>query len=96
MGIGVPRDGAAWGLFPRVVIGVPGTTSGGRNTRWEGLMPTWNCAAGESMIVNLGRSPFRYPMEGYRPLSEMVQADARFVLQVYRGSVPMWEDVRPR
>lgn len=96
MGVCVPKDGTAWGLSPRVVIGDPGTNPGRCKLRWEGLMPTLSCVAGESMIVNLGRSPFRYPMDGYRPLSEVVQADARFVLQVFTGSAPMWEDVRPR
>lgn len=96
MGVCVPREGAAWGLSPRVVLGDPGTSPDRRKRRWEGLMPALSCVSGESMVINIGRSPFRYPMAGYRPLSEMMQANARLVLQVYRGSEPMWEDIRPR
>lgn len=95
-GVCVPKDGTAWGLSPRVVIGDPVSNPARRGPRWEGLMPTLSCVAGESMVINLGRSPFRYPIDGYQPLCQMVQADARFVLQVYSSAETLWEDVRPR
>lgn len=92
----VPRDGAAWGLSPRVVLGDTGTGLGRRQPRWDGLMPSVSGMAGQGMLVNLGHLPFRHPMEGYLPVSEMAHANARFVLQVYDDASRMWQDVRPR
>lgn len=95
-GLCVPKEGAAWGLSPRVVVGDAGSDPGHRRApRWDGLMPTLSGTAGQSMVINLGHSPFRHPVEGFRPVSEMVHADARFVLQVYRNAERFWEDVRP-
>lgn len=97
MGVCVPRAGAAkWGLFPRVVLGDTGTGPGRRQPRWDGLMPSMSGMAGQGMVVNLGHLPFRHPMEGYVPVSEMAHADAQFVLQVYDDASRMWQDVRPR
>lgn len=94
----VPRDGggSAWGLSPRVVLGDTGAGLGRRQPRWDGLMPSISGMAGQGMVVNLGHLPFRHPMEGYLPVSEMAHADARFVLQVYDDAGRMWQDVRPR
>ena len=96
MGVCVPKEGSAWGLYPRVVVGDAGERHGLHQPRWDGLMPTFSGTAGESMVINLGHSPFRHPMEGYFPVSEVVHADARFVLQVYNESERMWRDVRRR
>lgn len=96
MGVCVPKDGSAWGLSPRVVIGDAGERQGLHQPRWDGLMPALSGTAGESVVVNLGHSPFRHPMDGYLPVSEVVHADARFVLQAYEESERMWRDVRHR
>lgn len=96
MGVCVPKEGLAWGLCPRVVIGDAGIDLGRRQPRWDGLMPTLSGTAGQSMVINLGHSPFRHPMDGYPPVSEAVHADARFVLQVYNDTERMWQDVRRR
>lgn len=96
MGVCVPKDGSPWGLFPRVVIGDADERQGLHQPRWDGLMPTLSGTAGESVVVNLGHSPFRHPMDGYLPVSEVVHADARFVMQVYKESERMWRDVRHR
>lgn len=96
MGVCVPLSGSIWGLSPRMVIGDAGTSPGLRKLRWDGLMPTLSGTAGESMVINLGHAPFRHPVEGYRPVCDMVQADARFVLQVYKHADRMWQDVQRR
>lgn len=96
MGVCVPREGGPWGLSPRVVLGDTAAGLGRRQPRWDGLMPSISGMAGQGMVVNLGHSPFRHPMEGYLPVSEMAHADARFVLQVYDDASRMWQDVRPR
>ncbi|CAM9133388.1 unnamed protein product, partial [Laminaria digitata] len=94
MGVCVPKEGSAWGLSPRVVVGDAGERHGLHQPRWDGLMPTLSGTAGESVVINLGHSPFRHPMDGYLPVSEVVHADARFVLQVYKESERMWRDVQ--
>lgn len=96
MGVCVPKEGSAWGLSPRVVVGDAGERHGLHQPRWDGLMPTLSGTAGESVVINLGHSPFRHPMDGYLPVSEVVHADARFVLQVYKESERMWRDVQHR
>lgn len=93
----VPREGSAWGLSPRLVLGDTGAGLGRRQPRWDGLMPSISGVAGQGMVVNLGHAPFRHPMDGgYLPVSELAHADARFVLQVYDDDAKMWQDVRPR
>lgn len=96
MGVCVPKEGSAWGLSPRVVVGDAGERHGMHQPRWDGLMPTLSGTAGESVVINLGHSPFRHPIDGYLPVSEVVHADARFVLQVYKESERMWRDVQHR
>ncbi len=97
MGVCVPREGSAWGLSPRLVLGDTGAGLGRRQPRWDGLMPSISGMAGQGMVVNLGHAPFRHPMDGgYLPVSEVAHADARFVLQVYDDDAKMWQDVRPR
>ncbi|CAM9151525.1 unnamed protein product [Scytosiphon promiscuus] len=96
MGVCVPRDGSAWGLLPRVVLGDTATARGRCQPRWDGLMPSISGVAGQRMVVNLGHLPFRHPMDGYRPVSEVAHADARFLLQVYDDESRMWQDVGPR
>lgn len=95
-GLCVPKDGATWGLCPRVMIGEPVTNPRRRKPLWGDLIPALSCASGESVVINVGRSPFSFPPEGYRPLCEMVQADARLGLQVYSDAAGAWEDVRQR
>ncbi|CAN0011735.1 unnamed protein product, partial [Ectocarpus sp. 12 AP-2014] len=95
MGVCVPKNGSAWGLSPRVVLGDTGTNLGRRQPRWDGLMPAISGMAGQGMVVNIGHLPFRYPMNGYAPVSQVAHADARFVLQVYDDTNRMWQDVRP-
>lgn len=96
MGVCVPKEGSAWGLSPRVVVGDAGERHGMHQPRWDGLMPTLSGTTGESVVINLGHSPFRHPIDGYLPVSEVVHADARFVLQVYKESERMWRDVQHR
>ncbi|CAN0355595.1 unnamed protein product [Ectocarpus sp. 6 AP-2014] len=95
MGVCVPKNGSAWGLSPRVVLGDTGTNLGRRQPRWDGLMPSISGTAGQGMVVNIGHLPFRYPMNGYAPVSQVAHADARFVLQVYDDANRMWQDVQP-
>lgn len=85
-----------WGLSPRAIVGDTSTGLGRRRPRWDGLMPTLSGTAGQSVVVNLGHSPFRHPIDGYLPVSEMVHADARFVLQIYQDAEKIWQDVRSR
>lgn len=59
-------------------------------------MPSISGVAGQRMVVNLGHLPFRHPMDGYLPVSEIAHADARFILQVYDDESRMWQDVGPR
>ncbi|CAN0528775.1 unnamed protein product, partial [Ectocarpus sp. 12 AP-2014] len=95
MGVCVPKNGSAWGLSPRVVLGDTGTDLDRRQPRWDGLMPSISGTAGQGMVVNIGHLPFRFPMNGYAPVSQLAHADARFVLQVYDDANRMWQDVRP-
>ncbi|CAM9783858.1 unnamed protein product [Discosporangium mesarthrocarpum] len=114
-GLAIPRDGAAWGLTPCVLVGeadnMPpgpggaGSAGGNRGDRgkggpgpmkrgWDGLMPAVSCTSEQSMVINIGGEPFRHLPWGYRPLTEVVQSRARFVLQVYNVGEGMWEDIR--
>ncbi|CAM9358684.1 unnamed protein product, partial [Hapterophycus canaliculatus] len=96
MGVCVPREGSAWGLSPRIVLGDTAPARGRRQPRWDGLMPSISGVAGQRMVVNLGHLPFRHPMDGHLPVSEIAHADARFTLQVYDDESRMWQDVGPR
>lgn len=96
MGVCVPKEGSTWGLSPRVVVGDAVERHGLHHARWDGLMPTLRGTAGESVVINLGHFPFRHPMDGYRPVCEVVNADARFALQAYNEPERMWRDVKHR
>lgn len=96
MGVCVPKEGSTWGLSPRVVVGDAVERHGLDHARWDGLMPTLSGTAGESVVINLGHLPFRHPIDGYRPVCEVVHADARFALQAYNEPERTWRDVKHR